>query len=92
MGARIAKRRATGWTAGVLIQAVARYFYLLHFVQTGSGAHPASYPMATECCYAGVKRPRRDAGYSPPCIAEVKNTWIYTSTPTYVFMLWYLIT
>jgi hypothetical protein len=32
----------------------------------------------------GVKRLGRQA--SPPTSAEVKNTWIYTSTPPYVFM------
>jgi hypothetical protein len=31
-----------------------------------------------------VKRPRRVAGRSPPTSAEVKNAWIYTSTPSYV--------
>jgi hypothetical protein len=34
----------------------------------------------------GVKRPGREADYSPPTSAEVKKTWIYTSTPLYVFM------
>jgi hypothetical protein len=34
----------------------------------------------------GVKRPGREAVRSPPISAEVKNTWIYTSTPPYVFM------
>jgi hypothetical protein len=29
----------------------------------------------------GVKRPRREADYSHPSSAEVKKTWIYTSTP-----------
>jgi hypothetical protein len=38
----------------------------LYSVQTGSGAHPASYPW-------GVKRPGRDADHSPPSSAEVKN-------------------
>jgi hypothetical protein len=38
-------------------------------VQTGSGAHPASYPMGTE---RGKERPRRDADHSPPSSAEVK--------------------
>jgi hypothetical protein len=33
-----------------------------------------------------VKRPGREADHSPPFSAEVKNTWIYTSTPSYVFM------
>jgi hypothetical protein len=34
----------------------------------------------------GVKRPGREAEYSPASDAEVKNTFIYTSTPAYVFM------
>jgi hypothetical protein len=34
----------------------------------------------------GVKRPVRDAEHSPPTSAEVKKTWIYTSTPLYAFM------
>jgi hypothetical protein len=29
----------------------------------------------------GVKRQGREAGHSPPTSAEVKKTWIYTSTP-----------
>jgi hypothetical protein len=39
----------------------------------------------------GVKRPEREADNSPPSSAEVKKTWIYTSTPTYAFMAWCLI-
>jgi hypothetical protein len=43
-------------------------------VQTGSGAHPASYPMGTGGSFPGGKaRPRRDADHSPPSSAEVKN-------------------
>jgi hypothetical protein len=34
----------------------------------------------------GVKRQGREADHSPPTSAEVKNTWIYTSTPPYAFM------
>jgi hypothetical protein len=33
-----------------------------------------------------VKRPGREANHSPLASAEVKKTWIYTSTPLYVFM------
>jgi hypothetical protein len=40
---------------------------LHHRVQTGSGAHPASYTMF-------------EADHSPPSNAEVKNAWSYTST------------
>jgi hypothetical protein len=43
-------------------------------VQTGSGAHPASYPMGTEGPFPGGKaRPGRDADHSPPSSAEVKK-------------------
>jgi hypothetical protein len=34
----------------------------------------------------GVKLQRREADHSPPTSAEVKRTWIYTSTPQYVFV------
>jgi len=37
-----------------------------HRVQTGSGAHPASYPMG-----AGVNRSGREADHSPPANIEV---------------------
>jgi hypothetical protein len=36
----------------------------------------------------GVKWPGREADYSPPSSAEVKNAWSYTSTPSEVFMAW----
>jgi hypothetical protein len=39
----------------------------------------------------GVKRPGREADHSSVTSAEVKKTWIYTSTPAYVFMAWCLI-
>jgi hypothetical protein len=61
-------------------------FSLLHIVQTGSGVHPTSYKMGP-----GVKRQGREADHSPPTSAEVKNMWIYTSTPPYVFMAYCLI-
>jgi hypothetical protein len=59
---------------------------LLHVVQTGSGVHPTSYPMGTGNPFPGVKRPGREADYSPPASSEVKKMWIYTSTPPYAFM------
>jgi hypothetical protein len=51
-------------------------FFPPRVVQTGYGAHPAS----------GVTPPGREADHSPPTTAEDKNTWIYTSTPPYIFM------
>jgi hypothetical protein len=43
-------------------------------VQTGSGAHPASYPVGTGSPFpGGIARPGRDAEHSSPSSAEVKN-------------------
>jgi hypothetical protein len=42
-------------------------------VQTGSEAHPASYPMVTGGSFPGVKRPGREADHSPPASVEVKK-------------------
>jgi hypothetical protein len=58
-----------------------REFSLLHVVQTGSEANPASYPMGT-----GGSFLRGKADHSPPTSAEIKKTWVYTSTHPYVFM------
>jgi hypothetical protein len=46
---------------------------LLHSIQIGSDAHPASYPMGTEGFSPGVKQPGREANNSPPSSTEVKN-------------------
>jgi hypothetical protein len=46
---------------------------LLHSVQTGPEAHPASYPMGTGGSFPGVKQQGREADHSPPCNAEVEN-------------------
>jgi hypothetical protein len=61
-------------------------FSLLHVVQTGSGVHQTSYAVGTGDLSPGVKQPVREADHSPPTSAEVKKTWVYTSTPPYVFM------
>jgi hypothetical protein len=60
--------------------------FTTQIVQTGSGVHATSYTMGTRDSFPGVKRPRREADHSPPTNAKVKNMWIYTSTPPYVFM------
>jgi hypothetical protein len=46
---------------------------LRHRVQTGSWAHPASYPMGTRVSFSGGKWPGREADHSPPSSAEVKE-------------------
>jgi hypothetical protein len=45
------------------------------------GIYPASYLMDTGGLLPGGK-----ADHSYPTSAEAKKTWIYTSTPPYVFM------
>jgi hypothetical protein len=70
----------SGWS-GVRGPAWAGNFSLHNRVQTGSRAHPASYPMVTRDSFPGVQRPGREADHSPPCSSEVKNAWSYTSTP-----------
>jgi hypothetical protein len=57
-------------------------FSPLYVVQTGSGAHPASYPMGVGGSFPEDKRQGREADHSPPTSAEVKNT----STPRYVMV------
>jgi hypothetical protein len=58
---------------GIWSPAVAKDFFYSLFVQTGSGAHPASFTMGTGGPFPGAKaRPGRDADHSPPSSAEVE--------------------
>jgi hypothetical protein len=70
---------------GVRLPLVARFFPF-QVVQAVSGAHLASYPRGTGGSFPGGKAAGHEAGHSPPPSAEVKNTWIYTSTTIYAFM------
>jgi hypothetical protein len=47
--------------------------------------------MCTWYSFSGVKASGVWSWQSPLISAEVKNTWIYTSTLPYVFMAWFLI-
>ena len=42
-------------------------------VQTGPGAHPASYTMGTVSVSRGVKRPGRGVNHPPPSSTGVKE-------------------
>jgi hypothetical protein len=54
----------------------------IHYpVQTGSVAHPASYPRGTSALSLRVRRPGHEANHSPLSCAEIKNAWSYTSIP-----------
>ena len=63
-------------------------FILLQFVQTGSGAHPASYSMGTGggALFPGVKRLGCEADRSFQYSTKVKNEWRYSSTPPHASM------
>jgi hypothetical protein len=54
------------------------------------GANAAPYPMDSEVLSGGggggVKRLGHETDLSLPTSAKVKTTWIYISTPPYVFM------
>jgi hypothetical protein len=64
--------------SGVRIPAGAGNLSLHHCVQTGSGAHPASYPMGTRGSFPGGK-----AHHSPPSSAEVKEcVQLYVHSPS----------
>jgi hypothetical protein len=51
-------------------------------VQTGSGAHPATYPMGTRGSFPGGKvRPGRDADHLPHLVPRLRMSRNYTSSP-----------
>jgi hypothetical protein len=60
-------------------------FSILHNVQTGSEAHPASYPVGIAGCFSGIKRPGRESDHSPPFSTKVRNDGAIPHPP-YVFM------
>jgi len=76
---------------GVRFPTRKEFFSLHHRVQTGSGPHPASYPLDVRGSISEIKEPEHGADNSPPASTEVKNEWNYTTTSQYVFMLWCLI-
>ena len=49
-------------------------------VQTGPGAHPASYTRGTGS-FLGVMRPGRGVDHPPHLKPRLKKEWSYTSTP-----------
>jgi hypothetical protein len=76
---------------GVLFPTRARDFLLsTNNVQTGSGVHPAFYPMGRGfLLYPGVKW--RDSEGDTSSVAEVKNAWRCATVPSYVCYAWCII-
>jgi hypothetical protein len=68
-----------GWGLGVLAPTRTRNVSPLLSGQTVLGSHQPPVQWIPR-----VKRPGREADHSHPTSAEVKNTWIFTSTPLYV--------
>jgi hypothetical protein len=59
----------------------ASHFLFFQNVQSGDGAHLASYTMGTRDCLPAVKQVEREAHHSPPSSAAVKNGGTIPSLP-----------
>jgi hypothetical protein len=68
-----AKRRPTGWNAGVRFPVGIKDFSSLHKVHTDSGAYPASYSVCAEDYLSATRRHGFDADNSLPFSAEIEN-------------------
>ena len=54
---------------------------LPQIVHTKSEAHPTTHSTGIGFLPLGIKQPGREANYSPPSSAKVRNEWSYTSAP-----------
>jgi hypothetical protein len=64
---------------------------LCHCVQTDSGTTQPPNQWVPRVLCLGAKRPDHEADHLPTSGAEVRIAWSYISTPSYVFMVWYLV-
>jgi hypothetical protein len=62
-----------GWMAKVRFLAKIRDFSVLHSLQTGSEAHPATYLVGTGGSFPGGKEVGYEYDYAPPSSSKVKN-------------------
>jgi hypothetical protein len=82
-------RWAMGWMIGDSSPGRGwEFFFLTTVTRLALGPTPLPIQRVSGTLSLGVKRPRRVADHSPLSSAEVKNAWIYTSTPQYAFMAW----
>jgi hypothetical protein len=73
----------TNWMAeGLAFDSRQRDISLLHSVQTGSEAHPDSYPWAPEALSPKIEQQRRESDNSFLSSSEIKNRWTYISPPS----------
>jgi hypothetical protein len=68
-------------------------FKLVAMFSTGLALGPTQPPIqwVRGAPFPGIKWPGNETGCSLPCSAEVKNMLLYTFTPPYVLMGWFLI-
>jgi hypothetical protein len=85
------QRLAMGWTIGVRVfnfrRGLGIFLFTIAFRLVPGPTEPR-IKWVPGVLYLGVKRPVREADYSPPSSAEVKNAWSYTPLPQYAFMAW----
>jgi hypothetical protein len=76
-------RLATGWTAESSSPGRGKNFLFSTLSRQALGPIQPPMQWVPGALSPGVKWPGPEADYSPPTSAEVKKTWIYTSTPPY---------
>jgi hypothetical protein len=80
LGPGLAQWYSAGQRAGVRVPVVAGNFSPHSQVQTGSGAHSASYSICIRGSFPGVRQRLGEANHSAPSSSEVNNAWSCTST------------
>jgi hypothetical protein len=84
LGARLSQWYSTGYgldDRGFESQEELRIFLFTTASRLALGLTQPPIQWAPGVLPLGVKRPGREADYSPPSSADVKNAWNYTSTP-----------
>jgi hypothetical protein len=72
---------AMSWTAGV--------WFLTGAMKGPTLGPTVSYLVGTRDSFTGTNRLGCEVDHSPTSSAEVKNAWSYTSTPPYIFKMWF---
>jgi len=61
-------------------------FSLCHHVQTGSGAHPTSYPLGSGALTPGVKQLGHEADHSSHLVPRLRMCGAIPTLPQYIMM------
>ena len=76
------------WMIQSQILAGARYFSVVHVLQTGCGAHAAFFSVVARGSFIRCKAARTWSWHLPPPQSEVKNEWICTCRPHICLSVW----